>query len=159
MRLRFVAAPAGDARRHAARASFVIFGALYLAPGEPDRGALRRQDAAAGGMAVLEERYHLNEPFLAQYWHWLTRALHGDLGSRSRSGENVSTLIATAGLDTAELVAVRLGADPACSGSGSGILAGLRRGAVGHGVLAAHDGLRGDPVVRGGDRADPASSP
>ena len=81
----------GDARRFLARrlamlvasllvASFVIFAALYLAPGNPIAALSGGRALPPDAIAVLEQRYHLNDPFLVQYWHWLSGALHGDLG-------------------------------------------------------------------------------
>ncbi len=43
--------------------------------------------------AQLDATYHLNDPFIVRYWHWLTAALHGDLGQSIPLHENVSTLI------------------------------------------------------------------
>ena len=108
--------------------SFVIFGALYLAPGNPVAALSGGRSLPASSIAVLEARYHLNEPFPAQYWYWLKNALHGNLGISIVLRENVSTLIAsriwtTAGLVLyAALIIVALGI-------GLGILAGLRPGA------------------------------
>ena len=53
---------------------------------------------------MLEQRYHLNQPFLAQYWYWLDNALHGNLGISITLRENVSTLIASRVWTTAGLV-------------------------------------------------------
>jgi len=109
-------------------ASFVIFGALYLAPGNPISALSGGRSLPASSVAVLEARYHLNEPFLAQYWYWLDNVLHGNLGISIVLRENVSTLIAsriwtTAGLVLyAALIIVALGI-------GLGILSGLRPGA------------------------------
>ena len=59
---------------------------------QPDGGGLRRgREPGRGGR--LEERYHLNEPFLVRYWIWLTAAVRGDLGESIPLRENVSTLI------------------------------------------------------------------
>ena len=61
-------------------ASFVIFGALYLAPGNPITALSGGRSLPASSVRVLEARYHLNAPFLAQYWYWLDNVLHGNLG-------------------------------------------------------------------------------
>ena len=84
--------------------SFVIFAALYLAPGNPIAALSGGRPLPPESVAVLEERYHLNEPFLAQYWRWLGNALHGTSASRSRYRQNVSTLIASRIWTTAALV-------------------------------------------------------
>jgi len=110
-------------------ASFVIFSALYLAPGSPVAALSGGQPLPPGSVHVLEQRYHLSEPFLAQYWYWLGNALHGNLGISIALRENVSTLIAsriwtTAGLVLyASLIIVVLGI-------GLGIVSGLRAGAL-----------------------------
>jgi peptide/nickel transport system permease protein len=109
-------------------ASLVIFAALYLAPGNPVTALSGGRSLPPSSIAVLEARYHLNEPFLTQYWYWLKDALHGNLGISITLRENVSTLIAsriwtTAGLVLyASLIIVALGI-------GLGIVSGLRPGA------------------------------
>ena len=82
-----------------------------------------------GSVQILEQRYHLNESFPAQYWYWADNALHGNLGISITLRENVSTLIAsriwaTAGLvlDASVIIVVL--------GIGLGIVSGLRPGAV-----------------------------
>ena len=108
-------------------ASFVIFAALYLAPGNPIAALSGGRPLPPGSVHVLEQRYHLDEPFLAQYWYWLDNALHGNLGISITLQENVSTLIAsriwtTAGLVLyASLIIVVLGI-------GLGVVSGLRHG-------------------------------
>ena len=108
-------------------ASFVIFAAMYLAPGNPIAALSGGRPLPPGSVHVLEQRYHLDEPFLAQYWYWLGNALHGNLGTSITLQENVSTLIAsriwtTAGLVLyASLIIVVLGI-------GLGVVSGLRPG-------------------------------
>jgi len=110
-------------------ASFAIFAALYLAPGNPIAALSGGRSLPASSLRVLEQRYHLNQPFLAQYWYWLDNALHGNLGISITLRENVSALIAsriwtTAGLVLyASLIILVLGI-------GFGVLAGLRPGLI-----------------------------
>jgi peptide/nickel transport system permease protein len=110
-------------------ASFIIFGALYLAPGNPIAALSGGRALPASSLHVLEQRYHLNQPFLAQYWYWLENALHGNLGLSITLQENVSSVISarigtTAGLVVyAALIILVLGI-------GSGVLAALRPGIV-----------------------------
>ena len=85
-------------------ASFVIFGALYLAPGNPVAALSGGRSLPASSLRVLEARYHLNQPFLAQYWYWLENAVHGNLGISIVLKENVSTLIGSRIWTTAGLV-------------------------------------------------------
>jgi peptide/nickel transport system permease protein len=117
-------------------ASFVIFGALYLAPGNPITALSGGRALPPASLHVLELRYHLNQPFLAQYWYWLDNALHGNLGISITLQENVSSVIGariwtTAGLVLyATLIILVLGI-------GSGIIAALRPGLADTSVLVA----------------------
>jgi peptide/nickel transport system permease protein len=114
--------------------SFVIYGSLYVAPGNPLPTLSGDRTLPPESVAVLEERFHLNEPFLTRYWAWLTGVLHGDFGISIALRENVSSLIAariwtTAGLVLyASLIILALGI-------GLGLLSGLKRGATDTGVL------------------------
>ena len=72
-------------------ASFLIYGALYLAPGSPIAALTGGRSVSPEVLAQLEARYHLNEPFLTRYWLWLSGALHGDLGESIPLHEQVST--------------------------------------------------------------------
>src|SRR5437773_4091458 len=73
--------------------SFVIFSSLYLAPGNPIAVLSGGRSLPPDAVRILEDRYHLRDPFLTQYWLWLTNALHGDLGISITLRENVSLLI------------------------------------------------------------------
>jgi len=108
-------------------ASFIIFGSLYVEAGSPLAALTGGRALPPSSIAVLQARYHLNEPFLAQYWYWLSNAVHGNLGISIEWRENVSTLMGnltgtTAGLVLyAALIIVVLGI-------GLGIAAALRPG-------------------------------
>jgi ABC-type dipeptide/oligopeptide/nickel transport system permease subunit len=117
-------------------ASFVIFAAVYLAPGSPVAALSGEQPLPPGSIAVLEQRYHLNEPFLAQYWYWLDNALHGNLGISITLRENVSTLIASRAPTTAGLV-LYASLIIVVLGIGLGILSGLRPGWLDTSTLVA----------------------
>jgi peptide/nickel transport system permease protein len=115
-------------------ASFVIFAALYAAPGNAVAALSGGRSLPAASMAVLEQRYHLNDPFFVQYWYWLSGALHGNLGISITLRENVSTLIASRIWTTAGLVAYA-SVLIVIFGIGLGILSGLRRGLADTGTL------------------------
>ena len=108
-------------------ASFVIFAALYLAPGNPIAALSGGRPLPPGSVHVLELRYHLDESFLAQYWYWLGNALHGNLGISITLQENVSTLIASRIWTTAGLV-LYASLIIVVAGIGLGVVSGLRRG-------------------------------
>ena len=108
-------------------ASFVIFGAMYLAPGNAISALSGGRSLPPASIRVLEARYHLNAPFFTQYWYWLTGALHGNLGISIVLRENVSTLIASRIWTTAGLV-LYASLLILVAGIGLGVLAGLRPG-------------------------------
>jgi peptide/nickel transport system permease protein len=110
-------------------ASFVIFGALYLAPGNPIAALSGGRSLPPSSIRVLEARYHLNQPFLTQYWYWLSNALHGNLGISITLRENVSSLIESRIWTTAGLV-LYASVIILVLGIGLGVLAGLRPGIV-----------------------------
>lgn len=73
-------------------ASFVIFLALSYAPGDPVAqilGAKATDEARAAKRAELG----LDDPVVVRYWHWLTDALHGDLGTSLTFRQDVTGLI------------------------------------------------------------------
>ena len=136
MRLRFVGRRLAMLAASLLVASFVIFAALYLAPGNPVAALSGGRTIPASSLRVLEARYHLNQPFLAQYWYWLDNALHGNLGISITLRENVSTLIASRIWTTAGLV-LYASVIIVLLGIGSGVLAGLRPGRLDTSVLVA----------------------
>lgn len=62
-------------------ASLIIYGALYLAPGSPLSFLTRGRSQSPADIAAIKHEYRLDQPFLAQWWHWLTNAMHGNLGT------------------------------------------------------------------------------
>ena len=115
-------------------ASFVIFAAMYLAPGNPIAALSGGRALPPASVHLLEVRYHLNEPFLAQYWYWLRNALHGDLGISIALRENVRTLIASRIWTTAGLV-LYASIIIMVIGIGLGLLSGLRPGLLDTGTV------------------------
>jgi peptide/nickel transport system permease protein len=116
-------------------ASFAIYASLSIAPGNPLSVLTGGRTLPPEAMATLRARYHLDEPLPAQYWHWLTSALHGDLGTSIALRESVNTLIGERAGVTFELV-LYASVLIVLLGIGSGIVAGLRRGAIDMSVIA-----------------------
>jgi peptide/nickel transport system permease protein len=114
--------------------SFVIFAGLQMAPGDPLAALSGGRSLSPETLATLRAQYHLDDPFLVQYWHWLIGALQGDLGQSIAQRQDVSSIITERIGVTAELVLLAA-LMILVAGIGLGILAGLRRGAVDMGVL------------------------
>ncbi|GLX09413.1 ABC transporter permease [Microbispora sp. NBRC 16548] len=107
--------------------SLLVFALLYLAPGDVARNLLGTRNVTPEALARIRELHHLDEPFLAQYWWWLSHAATGDFGTSIRTGGQVGPLLldrtgvtaATAGL--AFLLSVLAGVP-------AGIATAVRRG-------------------------------
>lgn len=113
--------------------SFLIFAALYLAPGSPLGFLTHGHSLSPEAIHSIEAQYHLNKPFFERYWLWLTGVLQGDLGRSAITREPVTTLLSPRIGVTFTLVA--MGAFLIVAG---GILLG---------VLAGVRGRRTDGVV------------
>ncbi len=73
--------------------SFLIFAALYLAPGSPIGYLTHGHTLSPEAVHSIEAQYHLNKPFLERYWLWLTGVLQGELGRSTISREPVTSLL------------------------------------------------------------------
>lgn len=106
-------------------ASFAIYGAMYLAPGNP-------ATLVAGGRATpaelraIERQLQLNQPFLVRYWNWLVDILHGNLGKSFVYREPVTVLLSSRVGNTVFLV-VFAAIMIIVGGVALGLLAALRR--------------------------------
>ncbi|MGI8678504.1 MAG: ABC transporter permease [Jatrophihabitans sp.] len=75
--------------------TFVIYFAVFQLPGDPIQALVGPGQSISPSVArELRARYHLNEPLLSQYAHYLDGIAHGDFGV-SLHGEPVSHIIAT----------------------------------------------------------------
>ncbi len=106
-------------------ASVAIYGALFLAPGDPAT-LLAGGHVTPSVLAAIQRSEHLNQPFDVRYWHWLTGVLHGNLGTSFVYRESVTTLLAGRVLNTVFLVAYA-SIVIVVGGVGLGLLAATRR--------------------------------
>jgi peptide/nickel transport system permease protein len=105
--------------------SILSFLYMQLVPGDPVAGML----GPAGNpelIAQLRHQFGLDQPLLTQYWHWLSGAVHGDLGISFASRQPIGPILihripATLQLTIASMIWVVLIGWP------SGFLAGLHK--------------------------------
>ena len=116
--------------------SFVIYGSLYLAPGNPIATLTGGRTPSPEAIRTLEARYHLDRPFLVRYGLWLEGAVTGDFGVSIPHHQEVADLITERGPTTAALVAYA-SAIILVVGIGLGLLGGLKRGAIDTAVVVA----------------------
>jgi peptide/nickel transport system permease protein len=72
--------------------SFLIYSLIVLVPGDP-AVALAGQNPTPEQIAAVRAELGLDDPFLVQYWRWLSDALQGDLGVSLFSSESVAGAI------------------------------------------------------------------
>ncbi|MFG2650402.1 ABC transporter permease [Streptomyces sp. NPDC048436] len=102
---RFVAARLATLVATVIVSSLAIYGAMFLTPGDPATllvGGSRDPDPHV--LAEVHREYHLDDPFIQGYWHWLSGALHGDFGKSLVYRDTVAHLIGTRAGDTLALV-------------------------------------------------------
>ena len=125
--------------------SFLVYGALFLAPGSPIAYLTRGRTTSPQDVAAIQAQYHLDKPFLVQYWLWLKGALHGDLGRSIIYRQDVTGLLGERAVNTCFLV-VAAAAVILVVGLPLGVLAGLRPGWLDRGILLGATGAMAVPA-------------
>jgi peptide/nickel transport system permease protein len=117
-------------------ASLLVFAAMFLAPGDPLSLLLGDHPPTPDVVDALRAQYHLNDPFLVQYWDWLTGALHGDLGESITAQQPVAGLVG--GRLTTTLMLISYAALLIMvAGVTMGVVAALRPGPVDGSIVVA----------------------
>lgn len=75
--------------------SFVIFSLIYIAPGSPEQALLGTRPTSPQLLEQLRAQFHLDRPFVEQYWLWLRDALQLDFGDSTKNGRSVTSVIGT----------------------------------------------------------------
>lgn len=85
--------------------ALLCFSLVHIAPGDPLVSVLP-PDASEEMRQQLAALYGFDKPFIEQFVHWLTRALHGDLGTSIATSRPVMREVATAVVNSVRLAAV-----------------------------------------------------
>ncbi|HEX6393278.1 MAG TPA: ABC transporter permease [Acidimicrobiales bacterium] len=72
-----------------------VYALVLLIPGDPARTLAGGLHAQPSEIARIRHELHLDQPFFAQYWRWVTHAVHGDLGTSLFQHESVGSAIST----------------------------------------------------------------
>src|SRR6478672_12183367 len=72
--------------------TILVFFMIHLIPGDPARTILGIH-ATPRTVALLHQQWGLNRPLISQYWLFLDRLLHGNLGQSIFYGGSVTSLI------------------------------------------------------------------
>jgi peptide/nickel transport system permease protein len=73
--------------------TIIVFFMIHLIPGDPARTILGIH-ATPKAVAILHQEWGLNRPLASQYWLFLDRLLHGNLGTSLFYGQSAASLIA-----------------------------------------------------------------
>lgn len=106
--------------------TFLIYTLVFVLPGDPIQGLAGDKPVPPAVLAELRARYHLDDPLWAQYTHYLTGLLTGDLGT-TFTGRRVSDLLADRWIVTLQL-GLTAWVLEVVLGMSLGVWAGLRKG-------------------------------
>jgi peptide/nickel transport system permease protein len=134
--LRAVVVRVGDTVAALVAISLAIFALGTIVPGNIALQVTGTEGATPEHIAQVRKSLGLDRPFLSQYWHWLTGALHGNFGSSPISGRPIAPDL---------MAALPVSFEVACFGIFGALLFGVPIG-----VLAAtHKDSWLDRVLRG----------
>lgn len=88
--------------------SFIIFGGMFLAPGDPAVFLLRGRSATPEALEAIRQQFGLDRSFLEQYLSWFTGVLRGDFGSSLQSRQSVLQMLLDRLPNTALLIGFAL---------------------------------------------------
>ncbi|ONI86207.1 ABC transporter permease [Saccharothrix sp. ALI-22-I] len=104
--------------------TFLIYALVWAVPGDPFEGKCGERDCPDAYVAMMRDRFNLDDPLLLQYWKYLVNLVQGDFGVTS-SGVQVVDRIVTAFPVTLKLALVALLIE-AVIGITAGVVSGLR---------------------------------
>src|SRR6185312_2399206 len=74
-------------------ATLLIYFLVFAMPGDPIAALFGDKQPSPQLLAELRAQYHLDQPFVVQYWFYLTGIFRGDLGT-TFSGQSVNDVLA-----------------------------------------------------------------
>ncbi|MER5325461.1 ABC transporter permease [Streptosporangium roseum] len=107
-------------------ATLLIYAIVFALPGDPIAALAGEKRMDPNIVTILREQYHLNDPFLVQYWYYLSGLFGGDFGT-TFAGVPVTDIMAGKFQVTINLAMTALVME-AVIGVGLGLYAALRHG-------------------------------
>ncbi|MQS13842.1 ABC transporter permease [Streptomyces kaniharaensis] len=107
-------------------ATLLIYALVHYLPGDPVQALAGEKRADPIVAEMIRQKYHLNDPFLLQYWNYISGVFQGNLGE-SLTGRSVSDMIGDAFPYTVNLAVVAFVIE-AVVGIAAGVMAALRKG-------------------------------
>jgi oligopeptide transport system permease protein len=108
--------------------TFLIYFMVFAMPGDPIVALFGDKTPPPQVLDALRERYHLDQPFIVQYFIFLGNIFRGDLGV-SFSGQPVSEILSSTFPVTLRLALLAVFFEM-IAGISIGLIAGLRKGGI-----------------------------
>jgi oligopeptide transport system permease protein len=108
--------------------TFLIYFMVFALPGDPIIALFGEKTPPPQLVEALRERYHLDQPFIVQYFIFLGNIFRGDLGV-SFSGQPVSEILGATFPVTLRLAALAIFFEMV-AGISVGLISGLRKGGI-----------------------------
>jgi peptide/nickel transport system permease protein len=109
-------------------ATIVVFAGIRALPGDPAL-ALAGEERDEQSLAVIRQKYGLDQPVLIQYTRWMSNVVRGDLGESVRTGLAVTPMITSRVPITLELAGLSV-LFAVVLGIPTGVVAAVRRGSA-----------------------------
>jgi peptide/nickel transport system permease protein len=109
-------------------ATIVVFAGIRALPGDPAL-ALAGEERDEQSLAVIRQKYGLDQPVLIQYTRWMSNVVRGDLGESVRTGLAVTPMITSRVPITLELAGLSV-LFAVVMGIPTGVVAAVRRGST-----------------------------
>jgi oligopeptide transport system permease protein len=109
-------------------ATFIVYALMFANQTDPIQALAGERPITDSQRQALTERYHLDEPFLGQYWHYMKGLLTGDFGI-SLTNRKIADMMADAWPVTIRLALIAI-IFVAVVAIVAGVISGIRRGGV-----------------------------
>ncbi len=109
-------------------ATFLVYALMFANQNDPIQALVGEKPVPDNVRQALTERYHLDEPFIVQYWYYLKGMLTGDFGT-SLTNRKILDMMEQAWPVTLKLalIAIVIAATIAIL---AGVISGVRRGSI-----------------------------
>jgi len=109
-------------------ATFIVYALVFANQDDPLQALAGERPISPSVRLALTERYHLDEPFIKQYWYYMQGLLTGDFGT-SLTGRKISDMMAQAWPVTIRLALISI-VISATLAIVAGVISGIRRGSM-----------------------------
>ena len=109
-------------------ATFIVYALVFANQDDPLQALAGERPITASVRQALTERYHLDDPFLLQYWYYMKGLLTGDFGT-SLTGRKISAMMEQAWPVTIRLALISI-VIAATVALVAGVVSGIRRGSL-----------------------------